>query len=82
VQGTFTAATAGVSYVLEFFANPTGDAEGKVYLGRLIVKPKSAGTVSFTFKTTTTVTGTDPIITATVTDSTGDTSPFSNGVTS
>jgi carbon storage regulator len=33
VQGTFTAPTANVPYVLEFFANPTGDAEGKVYLG-------------------------------------------------
>ncbi len=81
VQGSFTAATANVSYVLEFFANVSNDPEGKIYLGSLTVTPKSTGTQNFTFTTTTTVTGTYPLITATLTDNTGDTSSYSNGVT-
>jgi hypothetical protein len=82
VTGTFTAPTANVSYVLEFFANPSGDPEGAIYLGAKLVKPATTGTVSFTFTTSTTVTGTDPVITATLTDASGDTSAFSNGVVS
>jgi hypothetical protein len=82
VTGAFNAPTANVTYVLEFFANPTGDPEGKIYLGAKLVKPASTGTTSFTFTTTTTVTGTDPVITATLTDVSGDTSAFSNGVVS
>jgi parallel beta-helix repeat protein len=58
VTGNFTAPTANVSYVLEFFANPSGDAEGKIYLGSLTVTPTTTGTQLFTFITTTTVTGT------------------------
>ncbi len=79
VQGTFSAPTANVSYVLEFFANTSSDPEGRVYLGSLTVKPTSTGTQNFTFTTTTTVTGTYPLITATLTDNLGDTSAFSNG---
>jgi hypothetical protein len=81
VTGSFTAPTANVSYVLQFFANPSGDAEGKVYLGSLTVTPTSTGTQNFTFTATTTVTGTYPLITATLTDNPGDTSQFSKGVT-
>jgi titin len=81
VTGTFNAPTANVSYVLEFFANPSGDAEGKIFLGSLTVTPTSTGTQTFTFSTTTTVTGTYPLITATLTDGGGDTSSFSNGAT-
>jgi hypothetical protein len=81
VTGTFTAPTANVTYVLEFFANPTGDPEGKIYLGARLVKPTTTGTTAFTFTTTTTVTGSNPVITATLTDASGDTSAFSGGVT-
>jgi titin len=81
VTGTFNAPTANVSYVLEFFANPSGDAEGKIFLGSLTVTPTTIGTQSFTFTTTTTVTGTYPLITATLTDNLGDTSELSTGVT-
>jgi hypothetical protein len=77
VTGSFTAPTANVSYVLEFFANPSGDAEVKIYLGSLTVTPTSTGTQNFTFTTTTTVTGSDPLITATLTDPSGDTSAIS-----
>jgi|SRR5579884_1239261 len=60
---------------------PSGDAEGKIYLGSLTVTPTSTGTQNFTFTVTTTVTGTEPLITATLTDNTADTSAFSSGVT-
>lgn len=81
VTGSFTAATASVPYVLEFFANPSSDAEGKIFLGSLTVTPITTGTQPFTFITTTTVTGTDPLITATLTDNTGDISAFSRSKT-
>jgi parallel beta-helix repeat protein len=80
VTGSFTAPTANVSYVLQFFANPSGDAEGKVYLGSLTVTPTTTGTQLFTFTTTTTVTGTYPLITATLTDSGDGTSEFALGI--
>jgi hypothetical protein len=80
VTGSFAAAATG-SYVLEFYANPTGDAEGKVLLGPLTVPVTTPGTVPFTFSTTTSVPGTDPVITATLTDPAGDTSAFSSGAT-
>src|SRR5262249_42960881 len=72
---------ANVSYVLDFYANPSGDPEGKVYLGSLTVTPTTTGAQNFTFTTTTTVTGTNPLITATKTDDEGNTSAFSSGVT-
>jgi hypothetical protein len=81
VTGSFNAPAANVSYVLAFFANAGGDAEGKIYLGSLTVTPTSTGTESFSFTVTTSVTGSDPLITATLTDKTGDTSEFSGGVT-
>ncbi len=80
VTGSFTAPTANVSYVLQFFANPTGDPEGKVYLGSQTVTPATTGTQPFTFTTTTTTPGTYPLITATVTDSADGTSEFSPGI--
>jgi hypothetical protein len=81
VMGSFTPPSADNAYVLEFFANPSSDAEGRVFLGSLGVLPTNTNLQAFTFTTTTTVTGTDPLITATLTDGSGDTSPFSNGVT-
>jgi hypothetical protein len=81
VTGTFTATTTN-PYVLEFFANPSGDAEGKIYLFSKTVTPASAGTVNFTLTTTnTSQLGTYPLITATLTDDPGDTSEFSAGAT-
>ena len=81
MTGTFDAPTTGGAYWLYFYANPSNDPEGKVFLGRLSVTPTSTGTQSFSFTTTTTVTGTDPLITATVTDDLNDTSAFSSGTT-
>ena len=82
VTGTFTAPIANFTYVLEFFANPSGDAEGKVYLGLVAVKPATTGPQPFTFTVTTSVPSSDPLITATLTDANSDTSAFSSGVTS
>jgi titin len=79
LKGTFTAPIAGASYVLEFFANPSGDAEGRDYLGSLTVTPTSTGTQSYTFTVTDQVSGEDPLVTATLTDASGNTSAFSDG---
>jgi titin len=80
VTGTFTATTANASYVLEFFANSSGDAEGRYYLGSLTVTPTSTGTQSFTFTATDKVSGVYLLVTATLTDPSGNTSAFANGV--
>jgi hypothetical protein len=80
VKGSFTAPKANVSYVLEFFANPSGDAEGKISLGSKVVTPTTTGAIKFAFKIHTSVPRTYPLITATLTDAAGDTSEFSNGV--
>jgi parallel beta-helix repeat protein len=80
VKGSFTAATANVPYVLEFFGNTSSDAEGKAYIGALTVTPTSTGTQNFTYTTTTTVPRIYPLVTATLTDTSGDTSALSNGI--
>src|SRR5581483_10306337 len=74
------APTANVPYVLEFFGSPIGDAEGKAYIGSLTVTPTTTGTQNFTYTPTTTVPRIYPLITATLTDNAGNTSQFSNGV--
>jgi hypothetical protein len=71
-----------VPYILEFFVSSAGDAEGKVYVGKLTVTPTSTGTQSFTFTTSTTAASSTTLITATLTDASGDTSAFSSSVTS
>ena len=81
VTGTFVAPAAGV-YVLEFFASAANDPEGEVLLGTGTVTAKNAGSVSFTYTQTTTITATYPLVTATLTDASGDTSAFAGSVTS
>jgi parallel beta-helix repeat protein len=83
VTGTFTAPKANVTYELEFFANITGDPEGFRPIGTLGVIPVNAGMISFTFSTaySSYYAAHYPLITATLTDGSGDTSRFSNGVT-
>jgi hypothetical protein len=80
VEGTITG-KADVSYVLDFYANPLNDAEGKIWLASLTVKPKSGGSQAFNFTQATSVPSTYPVITATLTDASGDTSAFSSGRT-
>jgi titin len=80
--GSFTAPTANLPYVLEFFVSPAGDPEGKIYVGKLTVTPTSTGTQLFTFKASTAAATSTTLITATLTDSLGDTTVFSKAVTS
>jgi hypothetical protein len=83
VSGTYTAAVANVGYLIQIFASPSsGSNEGAVYLGSILVHSSTTGTNSFNFTLTTSAVQSDPVITATITDSSGDTSEFSNSVTS
>jgi hypothetical protein len=81
VTGSFSV-TAGVTYVLEFLVSPAGDPEGKIYVGSKTVTPATTGTETFNFKASTSAATSTTLITATLTDASGDTSAFSNGVTS
>jgi hypothetical protein len=78
VKGTVTGA-AGSKVTLEFFANPAGDPEGKVFLGSFVVTIGANGTASFTFKEKTTALSAGMLLTATATDPTNGTSQFSAG---
>ena len=79
VTGTLTA-KASTAFTLEFFCNPTGDPEGRIFLGSQTVTTNSAGTVNFTFTLKTTLVNSNPLITATATDPNGNTSAFSAGI--
>src|SRR5262249_14127592 len=77
VKGTIVVFSGSESYALDFYANPSGDPEGWIFLGSLTV----TGTQNFTFTTTTPEIGAYPLITATLTDPSGNTSAFSNDLT-
>ncbi len=77
VTGTLNS-TASTTFTLQFFSTPSGNGEGKKYLGQKSVTTDSGGNVSFTFKTRKKASGE---VTATTTnDATGDTSEFSAAV--
>jgi Domain of unknown function (DUF4347)/Calx-beta domain/FG-GAP-like repeat/WD40-like Beta Propeller Repeat len=85
VQGTVqaSAAQAGQTYRLEFFANTAVDSsdfgEGETYLGSRLVNLDTNGTATFTYlRDGLLPAGT--IITATLTDPNGNTSEFSQGL--
>jgi hypothetical protein len=78
IRGTLTAATTTGNYILDFYANPSGDPEGKVFLGSQTTGV-TPGTNEFAFSTTTSKLGSNLLITATLTDPSGNTSAFSNG---
>jgi len=65
---------------IEFFANttcdPSGNGQGEVYLGSTTVFTDDSGNANFTFNITTPVSN-KPSVTATATDSAGNTSEFS-----
>jgi hypothetical protein len=72
----------GKSFTVQFFSNPqpnfpTGFGEGQTFLGQKTVRTNDRGKVSFAFTTTLSA---DQVITATATDSAGNTSEFSQGV--
>ena len=71
------------TFTIQFFSNPapnfpTGFGEGETFLGEKTVTTNDRGRVSFTFATALTA---GQIITATATDSGGNTSEFSQGRT-
>jgi hypothetical protein len=85
VKGTLTSAP-NTAYALEFFANPgrstITDPEGDIYLFSFKVTTAANGTASFDKGLTVPAaySSNTPIITATTTDPSGDTSQFSAGV--
>jgi hypothetical protein len=80
--GGFFVAKPGMTYVVDFFAGPAGDPEGKIYLGSKTVTAKlligTPGLAIFQFTELTPLLNGNPLITATVTDPSGNTSAFSS----
>jgi hypothetical protein len=74
IVGTLGSATSK-TYQVQFFSNPSGN-EGKTFLGQKSVTTNSSGNVSFTFTTSKAISA-GQTITATATDSAGNTSEFS-----
>jgi hypothetical protein len=77
VSGMLTS-NSNVTYRIEFFANPSapGNVQGKTFLGAINVTTGGGGTASFSAGLASTV-PVGQLITATATDPTGNTSPFS-----
>jgi hypothetical protein len=72
--------TAGITYSIDFFASPAGDPEGKIYLGSQSVNSGKAGLTGFKAPFLTSLNDGEnatPLITATATDPSGNTSVFS-----
>ena len=76
ITGTFNSA-ASSTFTIEFFASPIGSGtlQGKTYLGNTSVTTDVNGNATFNITAAATTAG--QLITATATDSTGDTSEFS-----
>ena len=68
--------TPGKSFTVQFFSNPSGADEGRVFIGQKSVTTGSLGNASFTFKSASKV-AKGRTITATATDPAGNTSEFS-----
>jgi hypothetical protein len=64
------------TYNVQFFSNPSGGDEGRVFVGQKNVTTDGSGKASFTFKTASKV-AKGRTITATATDPAGNTSEFS-----
>jgi titin len=79
VTGT-VASTASATVRVEFFANAPADPEGRTLLGSCSVPTDAAGNGSFTAVLSAAVPAGQNLVTATVTDPSGDTSQFSAGV--
>jgi hypothetical protein len=68
--------TPGKTFIVEFFSNPSGTDEGRVFVGQKSVTTDASGNATFTFKSATKV-AKGRTITATATDPAGNTSEFS-----
>jgi hypothetical protein len=79
VSGTLSASPYS-TYVIDFYANPFGDAssaspQGRTYLGSTTIATNAQGNVDFNFGYT--PNSVEPFVTATATDASGTTSEFS-----
>ena len=83
ITGTFSG-NASTAYTLDFYANPVGDSperpQGRDYLGSIKVLTDGTGDSVFSFYFTAIVG--EPVVTATATDTAGNTSPLSSPVDS
>jgi hypothetical protein len=79
VTGTITSVPSAAVRV-EFFANAAGDPEGRTLLGSCSVTTNAAGNGSFTAALAASLPAGQGLVTAAVTDSSGNTSAFSAGV--
>ncbi len=75
VEGTLKS-TPNRSFTIQFFSNPSGENEGKTFIGSKSVTTDSGGNISFTFTPAQAV-AVGQSVTATATDSGGNTSEFS-----
>ena len=80
LNSTPSTATTTETFTVQFFAGPSGDGEGKRFLGQKSVTTDESGDATFIFKTKKRVPKVQ-VMTATATNkATGDTSEFSAGV--
>jgi hypothetical protein len=79
VTGSLTS-TPKKAFTIQFFANDSMDPSGQFFLGQMKVTTKANGTIDFVFKTTNLPPSGADFITATATDSKGNTSQFSLAV--
>lgn len=76
VIGSLTS-TPKKTFTIQFFANYAAEPSGRIFLGQMKVTTKANGTANFTFKTSNLPPSGADYITATATDSKGNTSEFS-----
>jgi hypothetical protein len=75
IKGTLSS-TAGETFTIEFFSNPSGD-EGKKFVGQKSVTTDASGNASFSFTPATAVSVGQTVTATATSDSTHDTSEFS-----
>lgn len=71
-------AAANTQDTIQFFSSPQSTGQGETYLGQITVRTNRLGSASFSASSLPLALG--QIITATATDSNGNTSKFSNGL--
>lgn len=76
IKGTLSS-TASKTYTVQFFSNPSGTDEGRVFIGQKSVSTDGTGKGSFTFVPSTKVSAGRTITATAMRNSTGDTSEFS-----
>lgn len=82
IEGTFSS-SPNQNYTIEFFGNtaidPTGSGEGRNFLGQTVVTTDGSGNANFNVEFAANISNTGAWVTATATDSSNNTSEFSQG---